>query len=260
VTDATAEIDPDCPYLTVRVRTAMEGSDADERRELYEIQRTYMDIFSAHLKRVGFKAWEPLSARLEREGFRELGALWERSLYPYVALFDEREEAKIISKLTTHKEARYWQILEEFQQATWIAHSSVLDIAAAPELDAVPTGDRVLAWSWKIQKRATVLDGAVRLDLFSDPLGSDLNDRFGSISGHLLMTKSKFEIEAAETADWAARVFLPHARQLCAGMNAALLEEEADLERLRDHLTDKIIRVRERRAEQEKRLNLEVEQ
>ncbi len=111
-----------------------------------------------------------------------------------------------------------------------------------------------------MEKRETILDGAVRLDLFTDPADSNSGNRFGSIVGHQVVMKSEFGIEAAEAADRAARVFLPHARQLCADMNATLLEEEVKLERIRDQLTEEIIRVRERRAEQEKQLELEVEQ
>ena len=42
-------------------------------------------------------------------------------------------------------------------------------------------------------------------------------------------------------------------------MNATLSEEEAELEQIRDQLTEEIIRVRERRAEHEKQLELEIE-
>jgi hypothetical protein len=136
---------------------------------------------------------------------------------------------------------------------------SVLDIAGS-ELFDLPEGDRVLVWNWSMEKRETILDGAVRLDLFTDPADSNSGNRFGSIVGHQVVMKSEFGIEAAEAADRAARVFLPHARQLCADMNATLLEEEVKLERIRDQLTEEIIRVRERRAEQEKQLELEVEQ
>jgi hypothetical protein len=42
-------------------------------------------------------------------------------------------------------------------------------------------------------------------------------------------------------------------------MSATLSEEEAELERIRDQLTEEIMRVRERKAEHEKQLQLEVE-
>jgi hypothetical protein len=57
-----------------------------------------------------------------------------------------------------------------------------------------------------------------------------------------------------------ARIRVETVRNQCADMSATLLEEETKLERIRDQLTEEIIRVRERRAEQEKRLELEVEQ
>ena len=111
-----------------------------------------------------------------------------------------------------------------------------------------------------MEKKDTVLDGALRVDLFTDPWASDPNRRFGRIVDLLLTLESNFDVEAARAADWVAAVFLPHARKLCADLNATLLEEEAELERMRDQLNEEIIRVRERRAEQEKRLKLEVEQ
>jgi hypothetical protein len=42
-------------------------------------------------------------------------------------------------------------------------------------------------------------------------------------------------------------------------MSATLSEEEAELERIRDQLTEEILRVRERRTEQEMHLEIEVE-
>ena len=72
--------------------------------------------------------------------------------------------------------------------------------------------------------------------------------------------KSDFEVAAAKAAYHAAAVFLPHARRLCADVNATLLEEEEKLERIREQLTEEIERVRILRLEQEKNLKLEVEQ
>jgi hypothetical protein len=43
-------------------------------------------------------------------------------------------------------------------------------------------------------------------------------------------------------------------------MNATLSEEETELERIRDQLTEEIKRVRDRRAEHEKQLEIEIEQ
>ena len=266
LTVADAEIDPNCPYLTFKVRTPIPPYDADKRAASYKIQKRYMDKFSAHLERVGFKAWEPVSVRLKQEGFRELGAFVEPLFSQEVGRdrgeLTARETAeleKILAKLTTHEEARADEIMEAIELSTWNVDSNVLDIAG-PELKGVSEGDREVVWNWLMEKRDTVLDGALRVDLFTDPWASDPSRRFGRIVDLLLTLESNFDVEAARAADWAAAVFLPHARQLCADMNATLLEEEAKLERIRDQLTEEIIRVRERRAEQEKRLKLEVEQ
>jgi hypothetical protein len=63
---------------------------------------------------------------------------------------------------------------------------------------------------------------------------------------------------AKQFAEGAADALLPGAHWRC--QNAALLKEEAELERIRDQLTREIIEAREGRAEQEKQLKIEVEQ
>jgi hypothetical protein len=265
LTGAAAEIDPDCPYLRVDVLTPGQGGDADERRASYEIQKPYMDKFSAELERVGFKASEPFWVLLEREGFGELAAFIERNFEvrgrgeEMSSARGEVELEEIMEKLTTHEAERAQQILKKLQLNSWIAYSSVLDIPKSL-LKALPKGGGIIVWNWSMEKRPTVLDGALRIDLFIDPTVDNPHRRFGSIAGHQLLLKSSFEIAAAGAADRASAVFFSHAKQLCADMNATLVDEEAELERIREQLTDEIIRVRERRAEQEKQLKLEVEQ
>jgi hypothetical protein len=60
-------------------------------------------------------------------------------------------------------------------------------------------------------------------------------------------------------ADKTAAVLTPHARQACSDWWTGQLEEEARLEEIRIQLEEEILRVRERRAEHEKRLKLEVD-
>jgi hypothetical protein len=60
-------------------------------------------------------------------------------------------------------------------------------------------------------------------------------------------------------ADRFAAVLIPHARQACSDWWSGQLEEEARLEEIRTQLEEEIRRVRERRAEHEKRLELDVE-
>jgi hypothetical protein len=59
-------------------------------------------------------------------------------------------------------------------------------------------------------------------------------------------------------ADKFAAVLIPHARQACSDWWSGQLEEEARLEEVRTQLEEEIRRVRKRRAEHEKRLELDV--
>lgn len=259
---ANTEIDPDCPYLTVEVSTPSVGFDLEKSRALQEIQRPYLEKFSAHLERVGFKLWEPFPARLERAGFEELGAWWARITALRVTTLNAREAAEfeeIMAELTPQDRARAEQIRMESQRATWVVESRVLEI---PEPFRIrrPKGERKIVWSWTMRKLPSVLDGVLRVDLFTHHKFSDPRRRIEHINQLRLTTKSDFGMTASRDADLAASIFLPHVRQLCADMNATLLEEEAELERIRDQLTEEIIRVREQRAEQEKQLEIEVEQ
>ncbi len=271
---AAEEIDPDCPYLTFKVLTALSGNDLGRDRAKEERQKPYMEMFSVQLERVGFKLWEPFWVQLRREGFGELATFLEstyldtaRMEYGGILVGGIRELTareiveleKILATFTTREEERLEQIFNAPDSSTWLVRSSVLDIAGSEEI-GLPEGARVLVWHWTMEKQPTVLDGALRMDLFSDPTDYDPNRKFGSIGGHTLVIKSDSEAEAARYAEFAATTFLPHVRQLCADMSATLLEEEKELERIRDQLNEEIVRVRERRAEQEKRLKLEVEQ
>ena len=111
-----------------------------------------------------------------------------------------------------------------------------------------------------MSKFPSVLDGTLRVDSFTHQNFSNPRRRFGYISQLRLTTKSDFGTKASKDADLAASIFLPHARQLCADMNATLLEEEAELERIREQLAHEIERVRRQRIEQQKHLEVEVEQ
>ncbi len=61
-----------------------------------------------------------------------------------------------------------------------------------------------------------------------------------------------------QLADKFAAVLIPHARQACSDWWSGQLEEEARLEEVRSQLEEEIRRVRKRRADHEKRLELDV--
>jgi len=246
----------------VEVSTPGVGFDFEKSRALQEIQRPYLGKFSEHLERVGFKLWEPFPVRLERAGFGELGAWWAHIMALNVTNLNARETAeleKIMAKLTPQDRARAEQIRVESKRATWAVKSSVLDIPDSFQIRR-PRGGKRLAWSWTMSKFPSVLDGALRVDLFTHHKFSNPRRRIGKINQLKITTRSNFGMTASKEADLAAIVFLPHARQLCADMNATLSEEETELERIRDQLTEEIKRVRARRAEHEKQLEIEVEQ
>jgi hypothetical protein len=262
LSSADTGIDPDCPYLTIEVSTPGVGFDFERSRALQETQRPYLEKISEHLERVGFKLWEPFPVRLERAGFGELGEWWAHITALGVTDLNAREAAEleeIMAKLTPQDRARAEQIRVESKQATWVVESSVLDIPDSFQIRR-PRGGKRLAWSWTMSKFPSVLDGTLRVDLFTHHEFSNPRRRIGHINQLRITTKSNFGMTASKDADLAASVFLPHARQLCADMNATLSEEEAELEQIRDQLTEEIKRVRERRAEHEKQLELEIEQ
>jgi hypothetical protein len=60
-------------------------------------------------------------------------------------------------------------------------------------------------------------------------------------------------------ADKFAAVLIPHARQSCSDWWSGQREEEARLEEVRAQLEEEIRRVRKRREEHEKRLELDVD-
>ena len=221
-----------------------------------------MEKFSEHLERVGFKLWEPFPVRLERAGFGELGEWWAHIMalgVTQLSVFEAAELEKIMAKLTEDDWARAEQIRAESKRATWVVESRVLDIPESFQIDRRKL-ERKIVWSWTMKKFPSVLDGALHVDLFTHRKFSNPRRRIEHINQLILTTKSNFGITASKDAEFAASVFLPHAGQLCADMNATLSEEEAELEIIRDQLTEEIKRVRERRAEHEKQLEIEVEQ
>jgi hypothetical protein len=111
-----------------------------------------------------------------------------------------------------------------------------------------------------MRKFPSVMDGALRVDVFTHHEFDNPRRRIEHINQLRLTTRSDFGMRASKDADLAASVFLPHTWQLCADLSTTLSEEEADLEEIRNQLTEEIRRIRERRAEQGKQLELEVDQ
>jgi hypothetical protein len=119
LTAAAPEIDPDCPYFTVRLVTPC-MSDREAGTAWNELQEEYIKIFSVQLGRVGFQAWEPPWERLGRKGLAELGNFLTMRLSENVCSImgaltedDEAEFERLESKLTADEKAILVQTIGE---------------------------------------------------------------------------------------------------------------------------------------------------
>ncbi len=119
-------------------------------------------------------------------------------------------------------------------------------------------GTRQLIWNFAFLPMPGVSDGAVRFSTFSRVTRGG---RIEFNSTHYLETfpVADFPIQVVLAADRLARLYLPSAVARCSDLAKTLEAEEERLESIRESLSEEIIRVRRARAEQEKRLELEVE-
>lgn len=129
----------------------------------------------------------------------------------------------------------------------WYVDTQVLDV-----------GDGTIVWSWKLRRQPTISSGSLRFERFSDPR-SPGGEEFSGIEGLSRLSIHEFATTAAEASDEIAAIFLPHAHRLCADRNAALLEEQRQLENLRERLEDEIERVRRKRDRRLKTLTVDVD-
>ncbi len=121
-----------------------------------------------------------------------------------------------------------------------------------------PLGNGQLVWSFVFLPVPGVSDGVARFSTFSRVMRGA---RIEFNSTHYLnaFPASEYPIQAVLAADQLAQLYLPTALQQCSELTRTLEAEEARLEGIRETLSEEIIRVRRARAEQEKRLELEVE-
>jgi hypothetical protein len=133
---------------------------------------------------------------------------------------------------------------------SWVVHSDSIE---------APNGN--IAWSILMRRLPTITDeGALLFRKFSfieengRPMELENFTLLGVIRPH------EIDDHLLEFSESLVRIRVNTVQNQCADMGTTLLEEEAELEGIRDQLTEEIIRVRERRAEQEKQLELEVEQ
>jgi hypothetical protein len=119
-------------------------------------------------------------------------------------------------------------------------------------------GSGQLIWSFAFLPMPGVSDGAVRFSTFSRVTRGGRVE-FNSTHYLKAFPVTDFPIQVVLAADQLAQLYLPSAVQRCSDLAKTLEAEEARLERIRESLSEEIIRVRRARAAQEKRLELEVE-
>ena len=124
------------------------------------------------------------------------------------------------------------------------------------QMRSVGTGQ--LVWSFAFLPMPGVFDGAVHFSTFSRVTrGSRVE--FNSTHYLKAFPVADFPIQMVLAADELAQLYLPTAHHRCSELVRTLEAEEARLERIRESLTEEIFQVRRARAEQQKRLELEVE-
>jgi hypothetical protein len=120
-------------------------------------------------------------------------------------------------------------------------------------------GNGQLTWSFAFLPMPWVSNGAIHFSTFSRVTRGGRVE-FNSTHYLKAFPVADFPIQVVLAADQLAQLYLPSALQRCSELAQTLEAEEVRLERIRDSLTEEINRVRRARAEQEKRLELEVEQ
>jgi hypothetical protein len=156
-----------------------------------------------------------------------------------------RDVSDRVMKVLGTRLARHGFVAADLEDAYWYV------IATA----ARRSDDRAIAYGHIVMRAIADFQGKARR------YSATTDNSAGRVDSGVLFESSVSRLdEAIRTyADRFAAVLTPHARQACSDWWSGQLEEEARLEEIRTQLEEEIRRVRERRAEHEKRLKLDVE-
>jgi len=141
--------------------------------------------------------------------------------------------------------ARHGFVIADLEDAYWYVMAS-----AARRSD-----DRAIAYGHIVMRAIADFQGKARRY-------SAATSKFtGTVDSGVLFVAPVSELDEfiRTLADRFAAVLTPHARQACSDWWSGQLAEEARLEEIQIQLEEEILRVRKRRAEHEKRLELDVE-
>ena len=161
----------------------------------------------------------------------------------------KRRQDLLAEKLRKHLNRVGFKVVYDTESTNWVLYSNSVELP-----------NKRIFWSLSMQKLPTITDdGALRFRPGSVITRGGRPLQFTSTS--LLVVAQPDEIDGmmVDISNDFARKWLPSSQLQCADMNATLFKEEAELEKIREQLTDEIKRIQKLRSEQEKQLELDVE-
>jgi hypothetical protein len=161
----------------------------------------------------------------------------------------KRRQGLLAEKLRKHLNRVGFKVVYDTESTNWVLYSNSVELP-----------NKRIFWSLSMQKLPTITDdGALRFRPGSVITRGGRPLQFTSTSLLVVAQPDEIDDMMVDISNDFARKWLPSARLQCADMNATLFKEEAELEKLREQLTDEIKRIRKLRSEQEKHLELDVE-
>jgi hypothetical protein len=161
----------------------------------------------------------------------------------------KRRQDSLAQKLRTHLDQLGFRIVYETESANWVLYSNAVELP-----------DKQIFWSISMQKLPTVTDDGILLFRPGAVITKGGRSVEFTSTSHLVVTRpDEIDDAIAGVSNDIAKKWLPSAQVQCADLNATLFEEETELERIREQLTDEIKRIRRLRSEQNRQLELEVE-
>jgi hypothetical protein len=170
---------------------------------------------------------------------------WWWAKYSLAGDPENRDVTERVMEVLGTRLARHGFVSVDLEDAYWYVTATV----------ARRSDDREIAYGHIVMRAIADFQGKARRY-------SAATSKFtGTVDSGVLFVAPVSELDEfiRTLADRFAAVLTPHARQACSDWWSGQLAEEARLEEIRIQLEEEILRVRKRRAEHEKRLELDVE-
>jgi hypothetical protein len=169
---------------------------------------------------------------------------------PLIGSRTRRRQDSLAEKLRGHLDRVGFKIVHETESTNWVLYSNSVELP-----------NKRIFWSLSMQKIPAITDDGILLFRPGSVVTRGGRPIQFTSTSHLVVAEpDEIDDMMVEISNDFARKWLPSAQALCSDMNATLLKEEAELERVRGQLTDEIKRIQRLRSQQEKQLDVEVEQ